>query len=204
MLRSPEVCRPARGRCHRPPSRRRATGQVVRIASGLPTVPDSLWPWRKNRRRRSEEELREPPRRESAPSYFTMIAPSRYRYPYRYPAISHPGARRRVNSLWERDFCVKCDEAHFGARVLGPLGTRVPDSRASPDHFWDGGKRRTLGFPQEDQSIGDRKSTRLNSSHLGISYAVFCLKKKKKTTVTTATPYARTQSDPTRRACAHA
>src|SRR5205814_8259914 len=31
-----------------------------------------------------------------------------------------------------------------------------------------------------DSSIAtDRKSTRLNSSHLGISYAVFCLKKKK-------------------------
>src|SRR5258705_9954541 len=28
----------------------------------------------------------------------------------------------------------------------------------------------------------DRKSTRLNSSHLGISYAVFCLKKKKENT----------------------
>src|SRR5438045_5554214 len=28
--------------------------------------------------------------------------------------------------------------------------------------------------------LRDRKSTRLNSSHLGISYAVFCLKKKKK------------------------
>src|SRR5262245_63055469 len=28
-------------------------------------------------------------------------------------------------------------------------------------------------------SFSDRKSTRLNSSHLGISYAVFCLKKKK-------------------------
>src|SRR5699024_11707217 len=28
--------------------------------------------------------------------------------------------------------------------------------------------------------IGDRKSTRLNSSHVSISYAVFCLKKKKK------------------------
>src|SRR5947199_6482047 len=27
-------------------------------------------------------------------------------------------------------------------------------------------------------AVGDRKSTRLNSSHLGISYAVFCLKKK--------------------------
>src|ERR1022692_3432308 len=30
----------------------------------------------------------------------------------------------------------------------------------------------------------DRKSTRLNSSHLVISYAVFCLKKKKKVTIT--------------------
>src|SRR5690606_42034811 len=30
--------------------------------------------------------------------------------------------------------------------------------------------------------IKDRKSTRLNSSHVKISYAVFCLKKKKKTT----------------------
>src|SRR5258707_14416217 len=29
-------------------------------------------------------------------------------------------------------------------------------------------------------STGDRKSTRLNSSHANISYAVFCLKKKKK------------------------
>src|SRR5262245_63189328 len=32
------------------------------------------------------------------------------------------------------------------------------------------------------RSSKDRKSTRLNSSHLGISYAVFCLKKKKKKT----------------------
>src|SRR5205814_9094307 len=32
---------------------------------------------------------------------------------------------------------------------------------------------------QTDSLKRDRKSTRLNSSHLGISYAVFCLKKKK-------------------------
>src|SRR3712207_8287007 len=32
-----------------------------------------------------------------------------------------------------------------------------------------------------DPERGDRKSTRLNSSHANISYAVFCLKKKKKT-----------------------
>src|SRR5688572_31321682 len=30
--------------------------------------------------------------------------------------------------------------------------------------------------------VGDRKSTRLNSSHSQISYAVFCLKKKRKST----------------------
>src|SRR3712207_7809673 len=33
---------------------------------------------------------------------------------------------------------------------------------------------------QLDRDAGDRKSTRLNSSHANISYAVFCLKKKKK------------------------
>src|SRR5207248_7136236 len=36
--------------------------------------------------------------------------------------------------------------------------------------------------PTREQSRADRKSTRLNSSHRTISYAVFCLKKKKKTT----------------------
>src|SRR5262245_62723913 len=38
-----------------------------------------------------------------------------------------------------------------------------------------GGKEAILGA---HMGIGDRKSTRLNSSHLGISYAVYCLKKK--------------------------
>src|SRR2546426_12791686 len=53
--------------------------------------------------------------------------------------------------------------------------------------IWSG---RFLSAGQTDQGIckssrairdrsGDRKSTRLNSSHLVISYAVFCLKKKK-------------------------
>src|SRR5438477_7095535 len=36
-------------------------------------------------------------------------------------------------------------------------------------------------FPPDGVPYGDRKSTRLNSSHMSISYAVFCLKKKKKT-----------------------
>src|SRR5437899_5955586 len=44
--------------------------------------------------------------------------------------------------------------------------------------------RRAGDLPLEPAALArsaeaDRKSTRLNSSHLGISYAVFCLKKKK-------------------------
>src|SRR5207249_12143461 len=42
-----------------------------------------------------------------------------------------------------------------------------------------------LEVPREIEAVvadEDRKSTRLNSSHVSISYAVFCLKKKKKTT----------------------
>src|SRR6266496_5008612 len=40
--------------------------------------------------------------------------------------------------------------------------------------------RRGLRTPVQPATAGDRKSTRLNSSHVEISYAVFCLKKKKK------------------------
>src|SRR5207249_11450105 len=36
---------------------------------------------------------------------------------------------------------------------------------------------------EQASSVPDRKSTRLNSSHVSISYAVFCLKKKKKKTI---------------------
>src|SRR5258708_16931113 len=39
-------------------------------------------------------------------------------------------------------------------------------------------------IPDNIPKITDRKSTRLNSSHQIISYAVFCLKKKKKTNIT--------------------
>src|SRR5258708_17772491 len=45
-----------------------------------------------------------------------------------------------------------------------------------------GPKLKTLGeaWRAISADLGDRKSTRLNSSHQIISYAVFCLKKKKK------------------------
>src|SRR5258705_3149548 len=60
----------------------------------------------------------------------------------------------------------------FSAAVLGGIGN-IPGAML-------GGV--LLGIERleaEDRAHGDRKSTRLNSSHLGISYAVFCLEKKK-------------------------
>src|SRR3712207_7463551 len=68
-------------------------------------------------------------------------------------------------------------QARVGAAVVGHLH-RVDVGQAEPAQ----GVR--LGVSAEEHPEGavddvDRKSTRLNSSHANISYAVFCLKKKK-------------------------
>src|SRR5260221_10152128 len=57
---------------------------------------------------------------------------------------------------------------------------RRADPGAEPGAAPRGGpRRRDRGAgPRAGHSESDRKSTRLNSSHTGISYAVFCLKKK--------------------------
>src|SRR2546427_4790465 len=57
-------------------------------------------------------------------------------------------------------------------RGAGDVTTERSFAVAAPDR-----PPRCLGIDLE--SIADRKSTRLNSSHSQISYAVFCLKKKK-------------------------
>src|SRR3712207_7305167 len=67
--------------------------------------------------------------------------------------------------------------------------------RYTEEHEWaraDGG-RVTVGITEYAQdALGDpnrdRKSTRLNSSHANISYAVFCLKKKKNNSFTSSCP----------------
>src|ERR1022692_5188071 len=61
----------------------------------------------------------------------------------------------------------------------------------SPFAYFEGME---VHFTPEQQAKGDRKSTRLNSSHLVISYAVFCLKKKKTTRLCSATRPARVLS----------
>src|SRR5258705_6762399 len=56
-------------------------------------------------------------------------------------------------------------------RVSEQLPRLGPGFPAADMHVDDAGAR-------HEHACRDRKSTRLNSSHLGISYAVFCLKKK--------------------------
>src|SRR5256885_4787556 len=74
-----------------------------------------------------------------------------------------PAVRDRIRRLEERGvvqgYWVSIDPAVFGRQDL------------------------LVAFDKEwTREEADRKSTRLNSSHLVISYAVFCLKKKKNTT----------------------
>src|SRR5437762_8781060 len=51
----------------------------------------------------------------------------------------------------------------------------VPANRLGYEQGWTGAQLKIV-----QEAISDRKSTRLNSSHRCISYAVFCLKKKTK------------------------
>src|SRR5262245_28328831 len=78
---------------------------------------------------------------------------------------------------------VRCPWHHacFSLRT----GEAVAAPAFNPMPCWRVEKRNGTAFVREK----DRKSTRLNSSHLGISYAVFCLKKKKKTYTTTEMQY---------------
>src|SRR5437868_11530065 len=65
-----------------------------------------------------------------------------------------------------------------------PLSSCRGDSRGAPNGrlAWTSSCEGSLHrFCRRVDERTDRKSTRLNSSHVSISYAVFCLKKKKKT-----------------------
>src|SRR4051812_49892814 len=57
-----------------------------------------------------------------------------------------------------------------------------PEERRCVVNLSDGGEDAVTirELDVEEHGVLDRKSTRLNSSHMSISYAVFCLKKKKK------------------------
>src|SRR5687768_17657851 len=68
-----------------------------------------------------------------------------------------------------------------GARHHPPRETRREgDRRGEPQDRLGNLHLHELEDPRRGAVVKDRKSTRLNSSHGYISYAVFCLKKKKK------------------------
>src|SRR5207249_9560352 len=75
---------------------------------------------------------------------------------------SNTSGLSRVRTIF--DGCNQC----LSTTVDGPLSQALERERS----------RRNQGSKTKVQR--DRKSTRLNSSHVSISYAVFCLKKKKK------------------------
>src|SRR3712207_1161263 len=54
----------------------------------------------------------------------------------------------------------------------------IDDDHPIEDH--QRAAKQAIAIAKQKIASGDRKSTRLNSSHANISYAVFCLKKKKK------------------------
>src|SRR3712207_6984233 len=70
----------------------------------------------------------------------------------------HGGAARRQHLVWP---------------ALPPPGDRGPSAVAAHEKG-----PRVAGLRLRRRAAQDRKSTRLNSSHANISYAVFCLKKK--------------------------
>src|SRR5207244_13191041 len=97
--------------------------------------------------------------------YFFFIIrppPSSTLFPYttlfRSGAVVHADRERGVGG----------QPAVEGRQILGRLDPR------------DGVLRRAEAQDRDRRGSRDRKSTRLNSSHQIISYAVFCLKKKKK------------------------
>src|SRR5690606_41607620 len=93
--------------------------------------------------------------------------PTRTLFPYT-TLFRSPGSHKFQNEPTQDDFDNAMD-------VLAKPGTAVLfDRRLWHRRGWNDSNVTRKAF-----FLGDRKSTRLNSSHVKISYAVFCLKKKR-------------------------
>src|SRR2546426_9335114 len=106
-------------------------------------------------------------------------------------SASSAGASTRKGTWWGCSARPEFGRASPNGSSLGASSCRQISSRrwrrCPGKRVGDGSPiARSLGARDRDLCrghaghLGDRKSTRLNSSHLVISYAVFCLKKKKK------------------------
>src|SRR5690242_12437304 len=90
------------------------------------------------------------------------------------------GHKRKLRAI---DF--KRDKSGIPATVASIEYDPNRSARIALLSYADGEKRYIL--QPVGLQVGDRKSTRLNSSHMSISYAVFCLKKKKMKKITSQT-----------------
>src|ERR1039458_7751065 len=91
---------------------------------------------------------------------------------WRLPGRPHSCPGRRHSQGWS----IRRDYAGYRhlQRADADSGTLGSGHDGRNHASWQSAGHRRI----EREVDGDRKSTRLNSSHLGISYAVFCLKKK--------------------------
>src|SRR3712207_8631358 len=89
-----------------------------------------------------------------------------------YPTLFRSGPRDRICDRAADELSVHSVRPP-AARVVGGAGVRMMEDGHGRTWFCSGAP-----YPLKSGERGDRKSTRLNSSHANISYAVFCLKKK--------------------------
>src|SRR3712207_8638494 len=119
-------------------------------------------------------------------------SPARFGVERRYgagPTRNIPDAPVAWACLNPSTFRVKCDKEEHQSREARRDRARQPPSATRARGGGSNGHRNGPEFGTLVWRLqycgavhaGDRKSTRLNSSHANISYAVFCLKKKKET-----------------------
>src|SRR5437773_5622117 len=92
----------------------------------------------------------------------------------RPPLFPYTTLFRSGGSLLPRGYEV--DKVAVEATILRQLGVKGKSHDGPLAH----GDDPSIVEPGQNVDAVDRKSTRLNSSHITISYAVFCLKKKRK------------------------
>src|SRR5207249_11777258 len=97
----------------------------------------------------------------------TPPPPTSTLFPYTTLFRSHPN--EIVREQYVGQLAVRCD---LPAETLARALARGPRRGSG------GGAHVEQAREPRRSAVGDRKSTRLNSSHVSISYAVFCLKKK--------------------------
>src|SRR5215469_17554756 len=107
--------------------------------------------------------------------------------------VTAGGDRRDLMSEWPEGW-FRGEQNAGDAGAAGPSQADLSSNKTAGIPAHPGGQYQVPGWAGQDAASGsasgraqrsawpdqDRKSTRLNSSHVEISYAVFCLKKKKK------------------------